>query len=268
MNNGTPSWISEVEDPTAVEGMYANTYVSTSMSTLLFYDYILLLPTEVRLIWGAPTNLASVFYLLIRYGFLTQYVFVMVHDLHFTKGTGPHLTVQSCRGLLGFLTVLNILNFAVISAFVATRIFAMYERSWFLGVVMFVLGTLSPSSITQLASWSFGIMPAPWPFPPCISYLDSSSLAVLWTQDLPLAVSVISIAYESLCLGLTAAKTFSVYKAQQRAGLPAVLSSLLLRDGSLYFCVLLILAILNIVSSMINNPLFDAWQVNTDVART
>ena len=35
-------------------------------------------------------------------------------------------------------------------AFVATRLFAMYGRNWYLGVLMFILGTLSPSSITQV----------------------------------------------------------------------------------------------------------------------
>ena len=47
------------------------------------------------MIWGSSLNLARVFYLMIRYGFLAQYVLMMVHDLHFTEGTGPYLTVQS-----------------------------------------------------------------------------------------------------------------------------------------------------------------------------
>ena len=62
---------------------------------LLFYDYLLMLPTEVRVVWSPSTNLASVFYLLIRYGFLMQYLLIMIHDLHFTEGTGPYLTVES-----------------------------------------------------------------------------------------------------------------------------------------------------------------------------
>ena len=74
----------------------------------------------------------------------------------------------------------------------------MYERNWFLGFLIFVLGIPSPCSMTlvwlshsssgvfaqtplaQLATWDYTAVPAPWPFPPCIAYLpDSSSLEAL-----------------------------------------------------------------------------------------
>ncbi|RPD59694.1 hypothetical protein L227DRAFT_155798 [Lentinus tigrinus ALCF2SS1-6] len=269
MNDEIPTWIDIAEDPASVQAMLTNTAVGVSMSTLFFYDYLVMLPTEIRTIWSPPTNLASVAYLWIRYGFLAQYLLSMVHNMHFTQGGGPNLTAQSCRELLGFLTILNMLNFAVISAFIATRLFAMWERNWFIGILTFVLGVVSPSSITMLTTFAFGVIPAPWPFPPCLSYVpDFSPIVALSTRNLPLAVSAISIAYESFCLGLTAAKTFRLYMVQRETGIPTTLTSLLLRDGCLYFSVLLILAISNIVSCSIHNPLFDAWQVNTDVART
>ena len=55
------------------------------MAGLLWYDYILMLAVEVRLIWRAPLNLASAFYLCIRYGFMLQIGVTMLHNFHRAK---------------------------------------------------------------------------------------------------------------------------------------------------------------------------------------
>ena len=57
----------------------------THMAGLLWYDYILMLAVEVRLIWRAPLNLASAFYLCIRYGFMLQIGLTMLHNFHRAK---------------------------------------------------------------------------------------------------------------------------------------------------------------------------------------
>ncbi len=36
-------------------------------AALLYYDFLLTLPDEVRLVWQAPTRLATVLFLLMRY---------------------------------------------------------------------------------------------------------------------------------------------------------------------------------------------------------
>ena len=56
---------------------------------LLYYDHILTLSTEVALIWQRPFNLASTYYLLIRYGFIVEVTIMMFHTLHLVKDAGP-----------------------------------------------------------------------------------------------------------------------------------------------------------------------------------
>lgn len=101
---------------------------------LFFYDYILLLPSEIRVVWGAPINLASTFYLSIRYGFFLQIVITLLQQLHISPTAGPDLSpgasvffvalhelfqtdfhVCRCQGLLDVLIILNLINFCLIA---------------------------------------------------------------------------------------------------------------------------------------------------------
>lgn len=47
----------------------------------------------------------------------------------------------------------------------------------------------------------------------------------------PIVSSAVSIVYELLCLLLTIAKTFSLYREQQKVGMSTRLTALLLHDG-------------------------------------
>ena len=78
--------------PTLLGKTYA---VTDTDAALQFYDYLLLLPTEIGMIWNSPPNVSSALYLWIRYAFLAQYLLSMAHDTHFTEGAGPYLTAQS-----------------------------------------------------------------------------------------------------------------------------------------------------------------------------
>ncbi|KAI0794220.1 hypothetical protein C8Q74DRAFT_1365723 [Fomes fomentarius] len=234
---------------------------------LLYYDYILTLPNEIQVIWRAPLNLANVLCLCIRYNFLVQITLTFFHNFHFTKGAGPDLSTQTCRTVIDFLAVFNVVNFSFVSAFVAMRMFAIYGRNWRLGILVFVLGCLSPCSIPLTMSWEFETARTPWPLPPCLMIIEDGAMNTLAMRYLPIAFSAINIVYESLCLCLTAGKTLSLYKEQRALGVPTTLTALLLRDGSLYFGTLFVLSISNILSATTFEWILNGWQMNTDIAR-
>ncbi|KAM5539266.1 hypothetical protein V8D89_007139 [Ganoderma adspersum] len=249
--------------PDTVAANIQENYLLVASACLYYYDYVLMLPDEVRLIWRTPRNLSTSFYLSIRYGFFVQITLTLMCIIQSAGDAGLRLTADGCVRLQGFIVVLNVLNFAIISAFVATRLFAVYGRNWYLGVCLFILGTLSPSSITQATVFAFPMVVAPWPLARCLSIASESSP---WTELAlrygPIAFSVNNVVYEILCLGLTIAKTFGLYKEQRRLRISTTLSSLFLRNG-----VLSILAVLNIVAALDTSDLPGFWSTDTDIAR-
>lgn len=151
----------------------------TSLLGLLYYDYILTLPNEIRVIWSASLNLANVLCLCVRYNFLVQITLTFFHNFYFTKGAGPDLSTQTCRTITHFLAIFNVVNFSFVSgkeyrpflirsdhvdfastvAFVAMRMFAIYGRNWRLGILVFVLGCLSPCSIPLVCTHTLVVTP-------------------------------------------------------------------------------------------------------------
>ncbi|KAM5539233.1 hypothetical protein V8D89_007106 [Ganoderma adspersum] len=262
-------WLSPIlQDPDSAAVDIQGNYIFIASACLYYYDYILTLPAEIGLVWGSPQNLATSFFLAIRYGFFLQMTLRLVRNMQPANTSALNLTVEGCARSLIFLIVLCIINFAIISAFVATRLFAIYGRNWYLGTFLFILGTLSPSSLTQVASFAFRSVAAPWPLARCLSVgPDSSPWPDIVDRDGPIVLSAINMVYETLCLALTVAKTLGLYRAQRRTGISTALSSLLLRDGTLYFGVLLLLASLNIVSALAMDDLPGFWSTNTDIAR-
>ncbi|KAH9885785.1 hypothetical protein C8Q73DRAFT_295511 [Cubamyces lactineus] len=244
------------ENPRTVEQTFVEpNYSLLSSTALLYYDYLLTMQSEVRLVWKTPWSLATTFYILIRYGTIIVTTLALVHNFY-TSLSGPVLTVESCKVLTTIGIVVNTINFAVVSAFVAIRISAIWSRNWWLGASLFLAGLVNPACVTDLLAFGFKAIPGPRPFVACISYLktDHNHLGPLTIKYFPIFSSAISIAYELLCLSLTAVKTLSLYREQRKTGMSTRLTSLLLRDGALYFTTLSVLALVNIISAGVCSP--------------
>ncbi|KAI0760961.1 hypothetical protein BD413DRAFT_251591 [Trametes elegans] len=242
---------------------------ATRSACLLYYDYTLTLSDEHRILWRGRRSLATALYVAIRYGAILLISLTLLHDIHLTSTSGPYMTVTSCQVLLYATLTLNTINYVVISAFVALRISAIWSRNASLGACMFVLGLVNPAFLTPLLGFGLKNTPAPWPSTACVvSLKDADSLVPLTIAYFPIISSATTIVYELLCLLLTVLKTFSLYQEQRRLGISARLTSLLLRDGSIYFAALSALAVLNIVAATIPpGSLPMDFQVNTVVAR-
>ncbi|KAI0749285.1 hypothetical protein C8Q80DRAFT_1161066 [Daedaleopsis nitida] len=226
----------------------AETFISFNSRTqvasycLFYYDYLLTLPTEVRMVWGQRRlTLQSFFYLAIRYGCFVQITGTMFHNFNPTRGVEIIHAGTTCQAMGRAGAVLNLLNFCVISAFVALRLYAMYDRNWVLGILLFLLGSCSPTTIPQSIAWVFEEIHTPWPLPPCTEFIHGTkayALYILNGQILPLSLSISSAVYELLCLSLTAAKTIRLYKLHrsiETIPITPSVTGLLLRDGTVYF---------------------------------
>ncbi|KAH9847240.1 hypothetical protein C2E23DRAFT_849498 [Lenzites betulinus] len=245
-------------------------YSLLSTTCLLYYDYCLTLTSEIELVWRRKWSPATGFYLAIRYGVLIVNTMSVFHVFFRGPPSGPGMTHESCQGVQDAILIFNVIYFAVISAFVALRISALWSRNWYLGIFLFALGLINPSSVTPMLAFGFESLPGPRPLVACMSYLpnDADSIGSLTTKYFPIICSVTGIVYELLCLLLTVGKTLSLYRDQREMGMSTRLTSLLLHDGSLYFAVLAILAVINIISATIPIGILPAFtQVNADSAR-
>ncbi|KAI0649492.1 hypothetical protein C8Q79DRAFT_904019, partial [Trametes meyenii] len=216
---------------------------------LLYYDYIITLHTEMRLVWHSPLSFGKVFFLLIRYGFIVDMSLVLFYTVRLSPGAGPALTVMGCQALYTSATVVQLMNFASVSAFVALRIASLWSHSWPLGISLFLFGLFNPSTITnnavgltphpQAIGLGFQMNPTPWPMSACVQTLRSNAasfalIAYVVKLCIPIAASAVSITYEFLCLSLTVFKTLGVYREQCKCGMRPTLTRLLLRDGQYY----------------------------------
>ncbi|EIW57177.1 uncharacterized protein TRAVEDRAFT_48227 [Trametes versicolor FP-101664 SS1] len=225
-------------------------YCLLSSACLLYYDYFLTFPSEVQLIWRCRWSPATGFFLVIRYGALLVITLGVAEAFYL----GPSaMTARSCRALIDVILIMNGIHFAIISAFVALRISAIWSHNLYLGIFLFLLGLLNPSVLTPMLAFGFEALPGPPTLISCISYLpqDTNLLGPLILRYFPIVSSAVSIVYELLCLLLTMAKTFSLYREQQKVGISTRLTALLLHDGSLYFAVLTVLAVITIVAASI-----------------
>ncbi|KAL1940172.1 hypothetical protein VTO73DRAFT_9123 [Trametes versicolor] len=254
-------------------GLIEGNYTLLASTCVFYYDYLLTFPTEVRVFWRRQWNLATIYYFLIRYGFLVNITLVAISSIRFTPNSGPMLSAPSCGAFLYVAVALGLLNYAVVSAFVATRMYALWNCNVRVAICLFILGLINPNAMTPTLIYQMRIVMSPWPVWGCESYIQDydddfiefayalspiSTVHVFLltllssrTQTLPIIVSSIGIAYELLCLLLTAHKTWSFYLSRRRSGSPTTLASLLLRDGSLYFVVMAALSLVNIVAAVI-----------------
>ena len=59
---------------------------------MFYYDYLLTIPDEVRLVWGRPFNLATAIFLYLRYAILIQASLDVVNNVNLTSTSTVHLT--------------------------------------------------------------------------------------------------------------------------------------------------------------------------------
>ncbi|TFK84171.1 hypothetical protein K466DRAFT_602229 [Polyporus arcularius HHB13444] len=245
-------WQYVFQDPEFVGSFVTYNVSLVAAACLLYYDYFLTFADEVRVVWKAPWSLATVLFLLIRYGFIVDVTLVLLYNVRISSTSGPDVTPQSCRAMYMAATSLQLVNFSMVSLFVAVRIMSLWSRNFYLGTFLFLLGVANPSSLTQSLGFGFSWITAPWPMPACVgSVAETNALWELIILDLPIASSAISIGYEVLCLALTVAKTVGNYREQRKIGMRTPLSELLLRDGSMYFFVMFALALFDIVAATV-----------------
>ncbi|KAI0787388.1 hypothetical protein C8Q74DRAFT_1251440 [Fomes fomentarius] len=241
-------WIPFFQDTNGYAVFFHSQYTSIATATLLYYDCMITIKDQVKLVQERPFSLATVLYLIIRYGFLFLVTMTVALDMPVSVAFEQELTT-SCPLVSRAAIVVQIAVYAAVSAFGALRIMALWSRNWLLGAFLFFLGLPNPTAMETSLLFGFSIVAVPLPLGGCLSQSDSrvTNLTLIY---FPIIFSTMSVVYELLCLVLTLHKTLGNYRHGRAARLHTPLSSLIIRDGSLYFAVFTALAVLDISAGL------------------
>lgn len=138
-----------------------------------------------------------------------------------------------------------------VALLIALRTYAIWQKNrWVFGVVL-ILG-LSIPALNIYYYTIFKIVAAPIPLTGCSAFVDDHRFF-----SIQISTSVINIVYDALVLVLTWVKTVGIRKSLARIGVKTSVPILLLRDGTIYFLLLLALNVSNfVISDLLSNNVF------------
>jgi len=216
-------------------------YFYVACLALYTYEYIIMFPQEIEFIWHRRFTGVSILLILNRY---LPFLLLMLNMM--SASPIPALNQhESCVQQGTFMSIVNGLLALTITSLPALRVYAIWGRSWicfvlvmFLGLVVVTVNMLVdiPATVYSLAPIVDGCWTNPLPF------------VVAIQSSLRTTTSVCIIAQNIIVVALTWMRTYKLHKAAADAEIPIRLSTLLLRDGTLYFGAIIVLNIVGTVT--------------------
>ncbi|KAI0331745.1 hypothetical protein GY45DRAFT_1335978 [Cubamyces sp. BRFM 1775] len=223
-----------MSSPSSLEHLYPvlrdadiSFFISCAATALAFYEYLITIRLEVQQIWKRDASGATILFVMTRYFMLLDRVFVVI-------GLYPIGDVGSCSAVLWLHASTTSILIAVMSAIAAIRIFALWNRDYVLLIIVMLTGVFPAFANLFLRSAST-VYIVPTKFYTC--------------QYAPTAVTAQSYKAYGIVVVLTWLKTYRVYALTRRIRFRTDYSTLILRDGAVYFlatCVLNFVAIVYI----------------------
>jgi len=200
---------------------------------LLFYDYILTLPDEIDCIWRHRRSLVTLLFFLNRY--LALFHALMIILVYSDSALSTRL---GCSGVWHFIAWLTFTGIAIAEVIFTLRTAAIWEdRKLIVGLVCFgsLLIALIPAAYVledQIKSIQWLSMPIP----------GAVGCASLQAKDTLWIVYTLLLVYQTVIFGLTLRK---VMRPKITEG--SSLAFVLYRDGFLFYILLLIVSLVNII---------------------
>ncbi|KAF8876008.1 hypothetical protein BD779DRAFT_178612 [Infundibulicybe gibba] len=217
-----------------------DSYLRVFALVFLYYDHLITMDREIKFVWARPKKPSTYWFLANRY-FLPS-VNIVVTLFEFT----PFKSLKSCESYRVSRQVLIVANHILVSVLMTMRVYALYGRSsWILGSMAIVgaaaggvtCWVLSAGQNTTTSQQIFGCNTG-------LSYNTSRRLVIIWKA---------SFAYDSIIFALTLMRTWRAGRnIEVRAQLP--ITTLLLRDGAIYFAVMALSNLANILTFYFCGP--------------
>ncbi|KAL4246677.1 hypothetical protein ABKN59_008872 [Abortiporus biennis] len=224
-------------------------YCILASSVLLFFDTILTFPKEPNAL-----HWSSAFSSNLRWAMMLR---------EFQCFSSLHCLVQSpyescrCVPVLRIDDILNDLNLAAVGAFTALRLFGIYGMAWSLLMLIVIIwaARITLTVYTQVSYTPVSFGPPLWGCGGAFNISDD----LLYRFDT--ISNALMLASDVLLIVLTWVKTWSVRRSSAKFGFKTPLATLLLRDGTVYFVIILVIQIFAIISSQVGSGfiLWDVW---------
>ncbi|KAJ7253119.1 hypothetical protein C8J57DRAFT_1348847, partial [Mycena rebaudengoi] len=229
------------------------------------YDHALTLSEEIRYIWRRPKRPSSYWFFLNRYLALSTNI---INTIFTFRPTDP----QVCPMFLLVQKIMVILQLLVIYLILALRVFAMYNRNKSMRIFLSACGVIAFGLAGWLATTNPGGSSAPpsrpgdqvygpgsgdFALPQCTNLIYPESakrIAGAWLVEFGLDLLIFGL---TLFRGLT---------QNCRASSRFSLTHCLVRDGALYFVVILVSNLTNILMLLLGSPLLAgslSWMTST-----
>ncbi|KAI0827780.1 hypothetical protein BC628DRAFT_1338288 [Trametes gibbosa] len=218
--------------------------LKTAVAVLLWYDSLVTWPDEYRRIWKRKFTGATVVYLVMRYSAVLERVSLCLQTFLWSSPD------QICAGVTYLDEVLVIANYIAIGALTTLRVYGVWSRDWKPLLVALPLSLLQPAVLIGGPMYGCGYL---------VNGYDENMSRGWLTPSMPhvhstnIAEKAASIAVAGLLLVFTWIKTFSIVKESYRVGFSAPVAGMLLRDGTIYFLVLIIFLIPPMITSVSSN---------------
>ncbi|KAI0820324.1 hypothetical protein BC628DRAFT_1413134 [Trametes gibbosa] len=218
----------------------SNLYWSSCAIALLFYDYLLTFRRELRFVWGRKFSAATALFVLNRYLIVLLYLVDLVTQFPIIPET------CACPGVGRFITVLEVMPYIIWATFSALRGYALSRRNVIIGITIFVL-SLVPAGVNAYFFSTFTFMNLD---PPnnCTALSDI-------TPELSKTLTIVSraclMAADVLIIIVTWISTYRLGRASRDLHIGASFGVQLLRDGTIYFVVLVAMNIVHMVLNTI-----------------
>ncbi|KAJ6534825.1 hypothetical protein B0H19DRAFT_1038857 [Mycena capillaripes] len=225
----------------ALENVVITRYVSAAGLVLLLYDHVLTLDDEVEHIWSAPTTLAKILFLILRY---MVPLFLTVQTI---TRSGLSIIVMSdvvCKGWTSFATYAGWLSIVISNFLVLLRIWTTLPRGhhfipW--SLAFFFLMQLTNFSVT---TWVVSNMIPVLVFEPLVglcTFTSKPSVFGLWVPGLVFEIVV----FVTVC--------WNMFDRPRTIGTDSdrYITRVLFRDGVMYFLILFVLRIANTVIAIV-----------------
>nr|GAT51963.1 predicted protein [Mycena chlorophos] len=233
-----------------------NYYVNFIAFSLLYYDFFLTLPWEVARYWESGPRAAfgtvpNVLFFANRYGMLLGNVPVAFMYFWATEGTERKL--QICDDLNSFHQYFVVIAQIVVGVMMIFRTYALYERSRRVLVFMVVV-SLAVIAVGAWSVFSGGSNNGSTDDAPAIPLYIGCATGIDSSQSIKLAIAWVGMGvFDSMIFILTLARGLSRFWDRGRRDLddrPARMSlvMILLRDGTVYFAVIILCTLANILT--------------------
>ncbi|KAL4247832.1 hypothetical protein ABKN59_007542 [Abortiporus biennis] len=241
----------DIFPPSFLLELLLSNYFTVSAYLVVLYDIIITFDEEVLHIWKGKFSVVTVIFFINRYAGLVNSVGGLYNVLFANSASSCIVT--------NFINQISLLILGIASPiFNAYRAWVICNHSWSLFISIILFGIVSPIFIgVQLSIMEFAYMlPLAAPYAICL-WNYKGNLKILRAVEVSCRVS--SVMFELITLLAILVKHFKHWRSQVRLGIKTSYAELLIRDGSLYFGVILTLNIVVMITDEVladvGNPL-------------